>query len=156
MYRRYVDHYLYNKNVCCTVKWFDQYCWLNLPYIHALWHSSYRKNIWKIYIYTTSKSPKLISLSSDPFKKKQRKLFQEICTSSVFFLCCSYHNYTLHLPRPIQNTLVSCKQINWDNLCNAISETTREFHSKQKWACNSISRHTNEGSLCSKRRKTDL
>ena len=56
------------------------------------------------------------------FKKKQRKLFQEICTSSVFFLCCSYHNYTLHLPRPIQNTLVSCKQMNWDTLCNAIGE----------------------------------
>ena len=38
-----------------------------------------------------------------------------------------------HLPtRPILDTLVSCKQINWDNLCNAIRETTREFHSKQK------------------------
>ena len=31
-----------------------------------------------------------------------------------------------------------------------VSSATKGFHSKQKWACNSISRHTNEGSLCSR------
>ena len=47
----------------------------------------------------------------------------------TFSVAPMYHNYTFtHLPtRPILNTLVSCKQINWDTLCNALSPVNSLF-----------------------------
>ena len=52
-------------------------------------------------------------------------IFEFTASKQVFSLSVVLTTITEHLPtRPFLNTTVSCKQINWDNLCNAIRETT--------------------------------
>ena len=52
-------------------------------------------------------------------------IFEFMASKQVFSLSFTNNYASEHLPtRPILNTLVSCKQLNWDNLCNATRETT--------------------------------